>query len=214
MLSVALFTTAFSAQEKVKTNDKDMGMKMKSKGMMHSSAPMKLRTDMRKLWEDHVTWTRNVIFNIIDDLPGLDQDLGRLMKNQEDIGNAIKPIYGDAAGNKLTELLKAHISISGDILKALKADDNGSVNAAVKRWNDNADEISAFLSKANPNWTLADMKTMMHDHLKLTTDEAMARKNKDYVGDVTAYDKVHDEILKMADMFSDGIVKQYPDKFK
>jgi hypothetical protein len=214
MLTVALFTIAATAQEKVKTNDKDMGMKVKSKGMMHSPGAMKLRTDMRKLWEDHITWTRNVIFNIIDDLPGLDQDLSRLMKNQEDIGNAIKHIYGDAAGNKLTELLKAHISISGDILKALKADDNGSVNAASKHWNDNADEISAFLSKANPNWPLNDMKTMMHDHLKFTTDEAVARKSKDYVADVTAYDKVHEEILRMADMLSDGIIKQYPDKFK
>jgi len=55
---------------------------------------------------------------------------------------------------------------------------------------------------------------MMHDHLKLTTDEAVARIQKDYDADIAAYDKVHDEILKMADMLSDGIVKQYPDKFK
>jgi hypothetical protein len=39
----------------------------------------------------------------------------------------------------------------------------------------NADEISQFLSKANPNWPLADMKMMMDDHLKLTTDEAVQR---------------------------------------
>ena len=78
----------------------------------------------------------------------------------------------------------------------------------------NADEISTFLSKANPNWKLEDLKNMMRDHLKLTTDEAVARIKKDYDADVKAYDKVHDEILMMSDALSDGIVMQFPDKFK
>jgi hypothetical protein len=179
-----------------------------------SAAANELRTNMRKLWEDHVTWTRNVILNIMDDLPGTDQAVQRLLQNQTDIGNAIKPVYGDDAGNKLTELLKVHITTAADLLKAAKAGNTAAFNDVNKKWFDNADDISAFLSKANPNWTLADMKNMMHDHLKLTTDEAVARQKKDYAGDVAAYDKVHNEILQMSDMLSDGIVKQFPDKFK
>ena len=70
-----------------------------------------------------------------------------------------------------------------------------------------------FLHKANSNWKLADMKKMMHDHLTLTTEEAVARLKKDYAADVKAYDKVHDEILMMADMLTDGIIKQFPGKF-
>jgi hypothetical protein len=84
----------------------------------------------------------------------------------------------------------------------------------IKNGMPNADEISGFLSKANPNWKLNDMKKMMHDHLKLTTDEAVARIKKDYDADIAAYDKVHNEILEMADMLTDGIVKQFPEKFK
>ena len=187
---------------------------MNMKVSFSTQAANELRTNMRKLWEDHVTWTRNVILCLTDGLPGADQAVKRLLKNQDDIGNAIKPVYGEAAGNKLTALLHDHIIIAADVVKAAKASDNAALDAANKKWFANADEISTFLSKANPNWKEDDMKKMMREHLKLTTDEAVARIKKDYDADIAAYDKVHNEILEMSDMLTDGIVKQFPDKFK
>ena len=179
----------------------------------NSSKSEQLRMAMHKLWEDHIVWTRNVILNIMDDLPGTEQAVNRLLSNQDDIGNAVKPFYGEAGGKELTRLLKEHITTAADLLKAAKTGDNSAFDAANKKWSANADEISGFLSKANPNWKLNDMKKMMHDHLTLTTDEAVARLKKDYPADVKAYDKVHDEILMMADMLTDGIIKQFPGKF-
>ena len=189
---------------------------MKNKMEMSSSTntATELRTNMRKLWEDHITWTRNVICCLVDNLSGTDQAVKRLLKNQDDIGNAIKPIYGEEAGNKLSALLHDHITISADVVKAAKASNNTALDVANKKWFANADEISAFLNKANPNWKLDDMKKMMHEHLKLTTDEAVARIKQDYDADIAAYDKVHNEILEMSDMLTDGIVKQFPEKFK
>ncbi|HEY5969342.1 MAG TPA: hypothetical protein VIU35_15290 [Chitinophagaceae bacterium] len=195
---LALFLSPLQAQMDMKTN---------------SSKSEQLRMAMHKLWEDHIVWTRNVILNIMDDLPGTDQAVNRLLKNQDDIGNAVKPFYGEAGGKELTRLLREHITIAADLLKAAKAGNNSAFDAANKKWFVNADEISDFLSKANPNWKLADMKKMMHDHLTLTTEEAVARLKKDYAADVKAYDKVHDEILMMADMLTDGIIKQFPGKF-
>jgi len=179
----------------------------------NSSKSEQLRMAMHKLWEDHIVWTRNVILNMMDDLPGTEQAVNRLLSNQDDIGNAVKPFYGDAGGKELTHLLKEHITTAADLLKAAKAGDNSAFDAANKKWSANADEISDFLSKANPNWKLNDMKKMMHDHLTFTTDEAVARLKKDYTADVKAYDKVHNEILMMADMLTDGIIKQFPGKF-
>lgn len=179
-----------------------------------TSKSEQLRSNMHKLWEDHVTWTRNVILNIMDDLPGTEQAVNRLLRNQEDIGNAIKPVYGDVAGKELTRLLKEHITTAADLLKAAKTSNTAAFSDANKKWFANADEISVFLSKANPNWKVDDMKKMMHDHLNLTTQEAQARLKKDYDADVKAYDKVHEEILMMADMLTDGILKQFPEKFK
>ncbi|HYT31712.1 MAG TPA: hypothetical protein VEO37_03895 [Thermoanaerobaculia bacterium] len=172
-----------------------------------------LRKGMRKLWEDHITWTRLYIVSATADLPDKDATAKRLLQNQTDIGNAIKPFYGDAAGNKLTALLKDHILIAVDIIDAAKKGDTAKKDEAVKRWTANADDIAAFLNRANPkNWPLAEMKKMMRDHLDLTTAELVGHLQKDWTADVAAYDKVHDQILKMADMLSDGIIKQFPSK--
>ena|SRR5687768_14090185 len=182
-------------------------------------SPCDLKSDMRKLWEDHIIWTRNVIFNFIDDLPGTTEAVNRLLQNQVDIGNAIKPYYGTSAGNQLTALLRDHILIAANLLTALKNDntapfdDTPAFTSAYTQWVANADAIAALLSSANPNWPLAEMTAMMHDHLNLTGAEAMARKTANYAADVTAFDNVHMQILEMADMLTEGIVKQFPNMF-
>jgi hypothetical protein len=136
------------------------------------------------------------------------------LENQVDIGNAIKPVYGDQAGEQLTSLLSDHILIAADLLVAAKAGDADKFEDANKRWYDNADQIATFLNSANPeHWLLADMQSMMNSHLNLTLEEATARLNADWSGDVAAYDKVHAEILQMAGMLTQGIVMQFPDTF-
>ena len=71
---------------------------------------------MRKLWEDHVTWTRLYIVSAIAGLPDVQATAERLLQNQTDIGNAIKPFYGNAAGDRLTALLKPHILIAAELV--------------------------------------------------------------------------------------------------
>lgn len=180
-----------------------------------SQQEIELTLAMDKLWEDHVTWTRMYIMSVTSGLADTDAAAQRLLQNQVDISNAIKPIYGNQAGNQLTSLLKEHILIAVDLLAAAKSGDTAKFEDANTRWYDNADQIAAFLNSANPDhWPLSDMQSMMKSHLDLTLEEAVARLNGDWPGDVAAYDKVHNEILQMADMLTDGIVAQFPKEFK
>jgi len=170
---------------------------------------------MRKLWEDHIVWTRQFIVSAVADAPDKAAATERLLQNQVDIGNAIKPFYGDAAGEKLTTLLKEHITTAAEVVTAAKANDTAKLEDARKRWNANADDIATFLSGANPKaWPPAEMKKMMREHLDLTTAEAVARLHGDWAADIAAYDKVHMQILHMADMLSAGIISQFPAKFE
>ncbi len=169
---------------------------------------------MRKLWTDHTVWTRDYIVAAVDGKPDATAAANRLMKNQEDIGNAIAAYYGQAAGQQLTSLLKQHISIAVDLIKAAKAGDKAAQKQADDRWQANGVEIATFLSKANPNWPKATLVDMMKTHLSTTTAEVVARLTHDWDADVRAYDAVYDHILMMSDALSDGIVKQFPDKFR
>ena len=169
---------------------------------------------MRDVWQEHVAWTRNVILCLVDDLPGKTQAVNRLLQNQKDIANTFKPYYGAAAAQQLTDLLTQHIMLFPDVVQAYMLGDKAACAAAELKWNANAAAIAAFLSKSNPNWGLADMEKMMDQHLKLTTDEAVQRIQKDYEADVTAYDKAQHAMQKMADMLTDGIVQQFPTKFR
>jgi hypothetical protein len=172
------------------------------------------RAAMSKLWEDHIVWTRMVIVDFAAGLPDLKTAEARLLRNQTDIGNAIKPFYGAAAGNKLTSLLRTHILEAVPVLVAAKAADKAKLTQALDAWYANARQIAVFLSRANPgNWPLKMMNTMMRQHLALTTKEAASRLQGNWSADVAAYDQVHAEILKMADMLSSGIVRQFAGRF-
>lgn len=174
-----------------------------------------LRNAMRKLWEDHVTWTRLFIVSAVADLPDAGPTAQRLLQNQVDIGNAIKPYYGDAAGEQLTALLTDHILIAADLVGAAKSGDTAAFEAAHTAWYANADDIAAFLARANPHhWPEAEMAAMMREHLDLTLQEVGARLAGDWAADIAAYDQIHIQGLHMADMLSDGIISQFPKAFK
>jgi hypothetical protein len=187
-----------------------------------SRSALAFHDSMRKLWEDHITWTRNVIisFEVNEPdpsvvLPDLNAALGRLLRNQADIGNAIKPFYGSNAGDQLMELLREHILIAGEILQAVKTGNTAALADAQKRWYENAHDIAVFLNAANPrNWPLDEMDQMMKDHLDATTQEVLARANENWEADVGAYDAVHEQALAMADMLSNGIIAQFPSDFR
>jgi hypothetical protein len=187
-----------------------------------SASAVAFHDAMRKLWEDHIGYTRNVIISFELNvptasvvLPDLTTVVGRLLQNQVDIGDAIKPYYGAAAGDQLTALLKEHITGAANVLLALKTNNQAALQAASTAWYANAHDIAVFLSTANPkNWPLAEMDQMMKDHLDKTTAEAVARHQANWSGDVAAYDQVHLQILAMADMLSSGIIDQFPAQFR
>ena len=180
-----------------------------------SQSEVNFENEFRRLWIDHVLWTSNYITSATTaGAEDQKQVLARLLKNQEDIGNAVKPVYGEKAGNKLTDLLKEHIVIAGKIVDAAKSGNDALVKQLNKEWYRNADEIAAFLSGANPYLKNEDLKNLLYMHLKFVTNDLTASLAKDWNARIVAIDEGVTHIILMADTISAGVIKQFPDKFK
>jgi hypothetical protein len=173
-----------------------------------------LRIAMRKLWEDHITWTRNYIISALAGLPDQDAVARRLLANQDEIGAAVANYYGKDAGDKLAALLREHITIATEVVAAAKGGNAATLDAAQKKWTRNGKDIAAFLAAANPNWPQADLEAMLQKHLDLTSGEVVARLGKKWDDDIKAYDEGHAHMLMFADALTDGIAKQFPEKFQ
>lgn len=200
------------------------------------------RLALRKLWSDHVVWTRLYILEAVDrtpvserlasvarDLVGqIGTSIGaavtlasagdaaaiRLLRNQEDIANAFVPYYGPEAAGKLTNLLRKHIMIAVELVAAAKTRDDAKFKDNDKQWDDNAREIAAFLAGANPHWPEADVYDLLEQHLRLTKGEVTARLKRDWAADVKAFDDIFTEAMVIADTLADGLALQFPERFE
>jgi hypothetical protein len=172
-----------------------------------------LKESMRKLWAEHVIWTRAYVVADVGGSADAEDVAARLMKNQEDIGAAFAPYYGKASGDKLAALLKRHISIAAEVVDTAKSRDAAKFHEADGRWHENARDIAVFLSDANPNWSKKEIVDMFNEHLALTTKEASSRLNKKWPDDIVAFDEILDQMMLMADDLSNGLIKQFPGQF-
>jgi hypothetical protein len=184
-------------------------------GPVQTNKAIRFHDGMRKLWEDHITWTRLAIVSFAGGLPDFDQTAARLLRNQTDIGNAVKAYYGRRAGERLTALLKEHIAGAVELLEAAKAGDDDAFATAKDAWYRNGGQIARFLSSANPRFLpFARMDRLMKGHLDDTLDEAAHQLRGDFGASVRDYDHIHHHILRMADAISDGIIRQFPARFR
>lgn len=180
---------------------------------MTSETAWSLKTNLRKLWADHVIWTREYLVAAIAATQDAQAAAGRLLKNQEQLGNAIVPHYGQAAGDALTDLLKQHILIAVDLVAAAKAGHQEKFQQHDRRWTQNAQDIATFLAGANPYWPVRDVADLLHLHLTLTKKEAVARLTEKWEEDIVAFDDIFTEIMTVSDTLSEGIIKQFPSRF-
>jgi len=185
-----------------------------SANVTYAHSKSAFQDSMRRLWSDHVAYTRLFIVSAAHGSPDKDATTQRLLQNQTDIGNAVAQFYGADAGNKLTALLKDHILIAASIVTAAKAGDNAKVTSENKRWHDNATEIAKFLHGANPtHWPEATLQSALFTHLDQTLDEATNELKGNFPASIKAYDQAMDHMLMVADTLTDGIEAQFPAKF-
>lgn len=179
-----------------------------------SKQEVRLKSSMRLVWEQHVYWTRMTIISIAFNLPDVDFVTARLLRNATDMGNLLKPFYGNKIAAEFSNLIREHLLIAVELVKAAKAGNQKAVAAIERRWYANGEEIAEFLNRINPFISKDEFQEMFFEHLALTTSEAVFILQKDFKASIAVFDKIELEALEMADTITRGIVKQFPNKFR
>lgn len=174
---------------------------------------VRLLEQMNLVWEQHIMWTRMLLISIAENLKDLEATQTRLLRNPKDIADVFRPYYGNSVSNEIQRLLTEHLVIGKDLIVALKNKNQEQANILSTRWYQNADRMAEAFSSINSFYLREEVRRMLYEHLRLTTEEVNARLKGDYVADINAYGMVQKEILKMSSFFVNGIVKQFPNLF-
>ena len=177
--------------------------------MANCQKPMNLVNTFRKLWQEHVMWTRSFIISTAANLGDLNDVTNRLLQNPKDFADALRLYYGDQKANRFEQLLTEHLQIAATLVNDAKAGNSEAASMDRKKWYQNADEIAAFLASINPYWSKADWQKLFYDHLRMTENEATYRLTSQYAKDIAEYDKIENEAMIMADYMAEGIRKQF-----
>lgn len=170
---------------------------------------MNLMNELRKLWEEHVVWTRLFIVSALAELPDREATTKRLLRNPSDFANVLEIFYGRQKADTFRSLLEEHLKIAASIVDNAKQQNTKAVEQYSKLWYGNADRIAAFLAGINPCWAEDEWRNLLYDHLRMTTDEVMARLSGEFIKDAIIFDMIEEQALAMADVMAAGMIKQF-----
>jgi hypothetical protein len=159
---------------------------------------------MRQLWAEQIGYQRDLLVSDYGALPDLRVVTVRLLQNQDEIGAAIRPFYGQDVAAALTALLHDHITYTAQVDAAVRRRDTSALVSAKTHWQANGHAIARLLSQANHSLTPRELDAMVSVLLDQLLEQAQARLAGDYGRDVTDFDAAEAEARALADLVSDA----------
>ena len=178
-----------------------------------------LRMALRDLYINHIFWVRSLVISTrLGEKKAVSEADEYGLENAKAIGLSISPFYGQAAGEKFSSLFVGHYSAVKKYMSAAFANGfrgNATLKkAALDALMQNAAEIAAFVSAANPNLPKATVNGLLVTHVQQHVMSIDAAAKKDWSREADMWDPMVKEIYALSDALADGIAKQFPDKFQ
>jgi hypothetical protein len=169
---------------------------------------------VRDLWVNHIFWVRNVVVaTLAKNAAEAKVAEGEVVANAHGIADAIKPFYGNQAGDALFDLLVGHYGAIKAYLTATVAGDKAGQQKATDDLLANADKIATFLSGANPNLPKDTVLELLQAHGGHHISQIQQLKAKQYAEEAKTWAEMQTHMYVIADALTGAIAKQFPDKF-
>jgi hypothetical protein len=189
-------------------------------GESHAAAPAASTADatraaLRDLWIGHVFWVRNVVAaRLAGNAAEARVAEQEVVANAKAIAGSIEPFYGNEASGQLFTLLAGHWQAISAYLDGARQDDRAAEDAAMKSLLANADQISKFLSGANPNLPYDAVRGLLTAHGSHHVQQIRQFKAGEYEAEARTWAAMKDHMYVIADALAGAIAKQFPDKFR
>ncbi len=172
------------------------------------------KAEMVRLWIDNVYWTRQSILCLTDRLPGAEETIYRLMKNQEDMGSMFTKYYGKKRGDEFCELISSNTSNVVNIIRSTSRGSTLETEKEKKRMLNNINAITNYLSHINPYWKNEDLHKLFFLQVELLNNQIEYRLAENYPADIQNVDRSLSEAFTLANFLADGIILQFPERFR
>jgi hypothetical protein len=173
------------------------------------------RAALRDLWLGHIFWVRNVVdARIAGDADRAKVAEQQVVANATALAGSIEPYYGKAASDKLFELLAGHWGAISGYLDAARGHQDAGKKAALDKLTANAGQIATFLSSANPHWPADTVRGLFAAHGAHHVQQIDQLVAHQYAQEAQTWAAMKDHMYVIADALTDGLVAQFPDKFR
>jgi hypothetical protein len=169
---------------------------------------------VRDLWVGHIFWVRNVVLATFakNDAAAKAAEL-QVVANAKAIGASLEPFYGAAAKDALFKLLAGHYGAIRAYLVATASGDASGQAKATESVTKNAEEIAAFLSKANPNLAKDDVLGLLQAHGGHHIQQIQELKDAKYEAEAHTWEEMKAHMYVIADALTQALAKQFANKF-
>lgn len=206
-----LMSTETMAQQKKSGTTKKTDDKNATEAQASAAFVPGKESVMRKLWNDHIVWTRQYIISEMAATADKDAIFNRLRQNSQEIAKAMKAQYPGIDEATLGTLLDSTVITMTTLIFQTNIGSGASGGSDAYTTKEilmkHLDRMAVFLNAANPGWSLPELKLMLQGYLNETHNEILARKNKIWDADIAAYDRLNNHVMKLADAFASGTIQ-------
>ena len=173
-----------------------------------------LRLALRDLWSGHASWVRSyVVASHYGDVAAAEASEAKVVENARSLADAIIPLYGKDASNRLFELLAGHYGAIKEYQAARSGTSDDARKAAIGKLTSNAGAIADFLDGANPNLPKSAVLPLLMAHGGHHLQQIDAFHSKDFKAEAEIWDAMVKHMNTIADAMAGAFVKQFPEKF-